>query len=111
MSIPSSSGLTLSELLKAANRFKCKLDAMSTQGSDAVVTRTLTGPHRSYLIRAQPACDTALHVRYWPKADMTVCTAHVRFRGQSRHDFRIAVCPLMTQGHFLLTARSQGARL
>ena len=25
-------------------------------------------------------------VRYWPKADMDYCTAHVRFRGQSRHD-------------------------
>ena len=22
---------------------------------------------------------------YWPKADMTVCAAHVRSRGQSRH--------------------------
>jgi hypothetical protein len=27
------------------------------------------------------------NVRYWPKADMTVCAAHVRFRGQSRHCF------------------------
>jgi len=54
---------------------------MSTQGSDAVVTRTLTGPHRSYLIRAQPACDTALHVRYWPLADIGSCTAHVRYWG------------------------------
>jgi hypothetical protein len=25
------------------------------------------------------------HVRYWPKADMGFCTAHVRFRGQSGH--------------------------
>jgi hypothetical protein len=25
-------------------------------------------------------------VRYWPKADMTYCAAHVRSRGQSRHD-------------------------
>jgi hypothetical protein len=26
------------------------------------------------------------YVRYWPKADIASCTAHVRFRGQSRHD-------------------------
>ena len=25
------------------------------------------------------------NVRYWPIADMASCTAHVRFRGQSRH--------------------------
>ena len=25
-------------------------------------------------------------VRYWPKADIASCTAHVRFRGKSRHD-------------------------
>jgi hypothetical protein len=25
-------------------------------------------------------------VRFWPKADISQCTAHVRFRGQSRHD-------------------------
>jgi hypothetical protein len=24
-------------------------------------------------------------VRYWPKADIGYCTAHVRFRGQSGH--------------------------
>jgi hypothetical protein len=28
------------------------------------------------------------HVRYWPKADMSECTAHVRFRGQSGHSNR-----------------------
>jgi hypothetical protein len=27
-----------------------------------------------------------LNVRYWPKADMAACSAHVRFRGQSGHD-------------------------
>ena len=26
-----------------------------------------------------------LYVRYWPKADIPICTAHVRFRGQSGH--------------------------
>ena len=26
-------------------------------------------------------------VRYWPKADIASCTAHVRFWGQSGHDF------------------------
>ena len=29
---------------------------------------------------------TRCNVRYWPKADMAECTAHVRFQGQSRHD-------------------------
>jgi hypothetical protein len=26
-----------------------------------------------------------LHVRYWPKTDMSLCTAHIRFWGQSGH--------------------------
>src|SRR5262249_40749895 len=26
------------------------------------------------------------YVRFWPKADIPRCTAHVRFRGQSGHD-------------------------
>src|SRR5262249_1163932 len=31
------------------------------------------------------------HVRFWPKADMTVCAAHVRFRGQSGHALATSV--------------------
>jgi len=27
-----------------------------------------------------------VNVRFWPKADIDQCIAHVRFRGQSRHD-------------------------
>ena len=39
-------------------------------------------------------------VRYWPKADTTSCTAHVRFRGQSGHRPELSQCPLMTEsGH------------
>src|SRR4030095_5251692 len=59
-------------------------------------------------------------VRYWPKADICSCTAHVRFRGSSGHEllresaFAVAnggkadirvrrTCPLMTQsGHHRL---------
>jgi hypothetical protein len=41
-------------------------------------------------------------VRFWPKADMHCRTAHVRFRGKSRHDVLRLSCPLMTQsGHWL----------
>jgi len=29
---------------------------------------------------------TAADVRYWPKADIPVCTAHVRFRGEGGHE-------------------------
>ena len=29
---------------------------------------------------------TAADVRYWPKADIPVCTARVRFRGESGHE-------------------------
>jgi len=36
-------------------------------------------------------------VRYWPKADMPSCAAHVRFRRQSRHDFLRRECLLLTQ--------------
>jgi hypothetical protein len=39
--------------------------------------------------------------RYWPKADTSLCTAHVRFRGrywgQSGHDLLRRICPLLTQ--------------
>ena len=31
------------------------------------------------------------NVRFWPKADIASCAAHVRFRGQSRHDFFVGV--------------------
>ena len=27
-----------------------------------------------------------MNVRFWLKADMSCCTAHVRYWGQSRHD-------------------------
>ena len=41
-----------------------------------------------------------MYVRSWPKADIRSCTAHVRFWGQSGHDFLQCECPLMTQsGH------------
>jgi hypothetical protein len=43
-------------------------------------------------------CD----VRYWPLADIPSCTARVRFRGQSGHDFLRRECLLLTQtGHQL----------
>jgi hypothetical protein len=29
-----------------------------------------------------------IDVRFWPKADMSLCAAHVRFRGYSRHAIR-----------------------
>jgi hypothetical protein len=35
--------------------------------------------------------------RYWPKADIPNCTAHVRFRGQSGHRLLRCKCPLMTE--------------
>jgi hypothetical protein len=39
-------------------------------------------------------------VRFWPKADILSCTAHVRFRGKSGHAFLHCICRLVTQsGH------------
>ena len=39
-------------------------------------------------------------VRYWHKADIAYCTAHVRFRVQSGHDVLHCKCLLLTQsGH------------
>jgi hypothetical protein len=35
----------------------------------------------SLLARADELIEQDCHVRYWPKADMPSCTAHVRFRG------------------------------
>ena len=40
------------------------------------------------------------NVRFWHLADMTFCTAHVRFRSKSGHDFLRCERPLLTQsGH------------
>jgi hypothetical protein len=40
------------------------------------------------------------HVRFWPKADIPSCTAHVRFQGQSGHGLMHCKCLLLTQsGH------------
>jgi hypothetical protein len=49
---------------------------------------------------ADEMIEYAANVRFWPKADIRSCTAHVRFRGQSGHGFLRCECPLMTQsGH------------
>ena len=40
------------------------------------------------------------NVRYWHKADMDQCTAHVRYWGQSGHALLHCKCLLLTQsGH------------
>jgi hypothetical protein len=45
--------------------------------------------------------EVALHMSaFRGKADMTFCTAYVRFQGQSGHDVLHCICPLLTQsGH------------
>ena len=50
---------------------------------------------------ALKTCSVSLpDVRYWHKADIGLCTAHVRFWGLSGHDQLHRTCPLMTQsGH------------
>jgi len=41
-----------------------------------------------------------MNVNYWPKADISYCSAHVCFRGQSGHDLVRCICLLLTQsGH------------
>jgi hypothetical protein len=35
-------------------------------------------------------------VSYWPKADITVASTDVRFRGQSGHRALVSPCPLLT---------------
>src|SRR5262249_6255824 len=43
------------------------------------------------------------NVRFWPKADIPSCTAHVRFWGQSGHVVLRCTCLLLTQsGHCCL---------
>ena len=52
------------------------------------------------LVLKQPWGKFTGNVRYWHKADMSCCTAHVCFRGQSGHAFLHCKCLLMTQsGH------------
>src|SRR5262249_16138700 len=53
---------------------------------------------RGYIaLRITPFTNAAsparLYVRYWPKADMLVCTAHVRFRGKA--DMTLCRCLLL----------------
>jgi hypothetical protein len=36
-------------------------------------------------------------VRYWHKADIGLCAAHVRFRGQSGHALLHCTCMLLTK--------------
>jgi hypothetical protein len=41
------------------------------------------------------------NVRFWPKADILSCTAHVRFRGKSGQGLLRCACRLLTQsGHW-----------
>ena len=40
------------------------------------------GEHVRYWPKAEMSLCAA-HVRYWPKADIGACTAHVRFRGKA----------------------------
>jgi hypothetical protein len=43
-----------------------------------------------------------INVRFWHKADIPLCTAHVRYWGQSGHAVLQCKCPLLTQiGHWL----------
>ena len=42
------------------------------------------------------------HVRYWHKADMPSCTAHVRFRSKSEHAILRCTCSLLTQSRHQL---------
>ena len=51
-------------------------------------------------------------VRFWPKADIPSCTAHVRFRRQSGHDVLQRKCPLLTQsGHEVFYSEDKFSRL
>jgi hypothetical protein len=40
---------------------------------------------------------SAVNVRYWSLADIDLCNANVRFRGQSGHDLLRCECLLLTQ--------------
>jgi hypothetical protein len=53
-----------------------------------------------------PRWSLYFYVRYWPKADIVPCTAHVRFRGKSGHDILRCECPLMTQSQAIFTFRA-----
>jgi hypothetical protein len=47
------------------------------------------------LARSGNVGGSSVNVRYWHKADIPNCTAHVRFRGYSRRRLDITDCPLI----------------
>jgi hypothetical protein len=50
-------------------------------GRTLTVCAICTDSAGSSAIEERLTNDSGVLIRYWPKADMTVCGAHVRFRG------------------------------
>jgi hypothetical protein len=55
--------------------------ARLAQEEESSITRCVTKSQFEFPRDRREAVFLFADVRYWPKADMTVCTAHVRFRG------------------------------
>jgi hypothetical protein len=54
--------------------------------ADLVHRRVAAGDFTARSCAAPGTALIATDVRYWPKADIPSCTAHVRFWGESGHD-------------------------
>jgi HlyD family secretion protein len=73
---------------------------IAAKNPDEVLLPGMTANLQVVVAKREGVLKVPNTVRYWPKADMAECTAHVRFRGQSRHDFLRRECLLLTQrGH------------
>jgi hypothetical protein len=58
---------------------------LPTPDQQEAMARTLSDDAFRRTTAKRPWNTVRDYVRYWPKADMSWCTAHVRFRGESGH--------------------------
>ena len=83
---------SLGRLLKGAKRDVMCTSSSATAAVTLIPVTTMSGPLAGDFGRSD--------VRYWHKADMPSCTAHVRYWGQSGHNVLHRTCLLLTQsGH------------
>jgi ABC-type uncharacterized transport system substrate-binding protein len=67
-------GAKPSDLVQNPTRFKLAVNLRAAKAIGLTIPET-------FLLRADQGSNRRRNVRYWHKADIPSCTAHVRFRG------------------------------